>query len=529
MKNALQEYLSTPFNVQEKVDSRQVVNNTGGYVFKTDDVQRLTRFLILGTDKGSYYASRKDMTKDNAQFVIDMIKSDEAAVVDTLVDVSVNARASKNSAALFVLALVFAHGKDKDAATEALLSVARTGTHLFEFVSYLKALGGLGRAKRRAMALWMTERRPEAMAAQAVKYRQRNGYTFRDVMRLCHPVGLDTAVGEFILNGTVNADSPEIIRGFAAAQKVTTGAEATWVLNEFPRLSWEAFPTSVHSAPEFWKSLFYNGMGQTALLRNVTRFAKLGLFDDVKFAGDVAQALSDPEAIKKGRMHPIQYLNAMFIYKNGPMSSGGYYGSGRSKEWSTNSKVAGALEKGFYAAFGNVVPSGKRTMISLDVSGSMTWDAPGGLVGLNCMQASVAMAMVTLRTEPYVEINAFSSGLQEVSISDSDSIEQAIKRLKGLNFGATNIAAPIEKALQSRQKIDTFIVFTDSEVNTGRHVSEVLDEYRRRVNPEARLVVVGMTATEFTVGDPSDKMTLGVAGFDSAAPGVISEFSAGRL
>lgn len=528
MKNALEEYLNTPFNVQEKVDNRQVKNNTGGYVYTTDDVQRLTRFLVLGTDQGSYYASRKDMTKENAQFVIEMIQRDESVVVETLVDVSVNARAPKNSTALFVLALVFVHGKDKDAAQEALLSVARTGTHLFEFVSYLKSLGGLGRAKRRAMALWMTERRPEALAAQAIKYRQRNGYSFRDVMRLCHPVGLDVAVGEFILNGTVTDESPEIIRGFAKAQAVTTGAEAVKVLKEFPRLSWEAFPTSVHTSPQFWEALFYNGMGQTALLRNVTRFAKLGLFNDVKFAGDVAQALSDPESIKKGRMHPVQYLNALFIYKNGTMQSGGYYGT-RSKEWRTNSKVAGALEKGFYAAFGNVVPSGKRTMISLDVSGSMTWSAPAGLVGLDCMQASVAMAMVTLRTEPYVEINAFSGDLQEVSISDSDSIEQAIKRLEGLNFGATNIAAPIEKALKSRQKIDTFIVFTDSEVNTGRHVSQVLDEYRRKVNPEARLVVVGMTATEFTVGDPDDKGTLGVAGFDSAAPGVISEFSAGRL
>ena len=526
MSSAINEYLNTPFRATERANSRQVENNTGGYVYKADDEQRLTRFLVLGTDGGSYYTGQRDMTKQNVDFILDFIKRDEMAVIEIVTDVSVNARAPKSSTALFVLALVFVHGKNKAAATEALLQVARTATHLFEFTSYLKAMGGLGRAKRKALAKWMTNKSPEALAAQAVKYRSRHGYTLRDIMRLSHPEGISPVVGEYILKGAVGEDAPEILKGFIEAQKVTTGAQAVKVLERFPRLTWEAFPTDVHNSPEFWKALFYNGMGATALLRNVTRFAKLGLFDDVKFAGDVAKALSDPEAIKKGRLHPVQYLNAHGIYAKGrSANSYGYYLNNSGTSWKVNSKVAGALEKGFYAAFGNVTPADKRTMVSLDVSGSMTWAAPAGLVGLNCMEAAVAMAMVTIRTEPYVEVNAFSHGLMEVNISDTSSLNSAIKSLDNLSFSSTNIAAPIEKALRERQVIDHFIIYTDSEVNTGRNVSGVLNEYRRKVNPEARLTVVGMTANEFTVGDPDDSLTLAVVGFDSAAPSVISEFA----
>lgn len=511
IKNYLKEQ-NAPKSVSTQVREDQVENSTGGFVFKTSDEQRLTRFLVLGSDGGTYYATQRELTVENVDFIIDMIKSDEGQVRDIVVDVSVNARAPKNSQALFVMALLFAHGKDKRASEDALLSVARTGTHLFEFVSYLKAMGGLGKAKRRAIGAWYLNK--PNVALQVAKYRSRHGYTHRDLLRLSHVVGLDRNVGEFILNGVVTDDAPEILKAFEAAQAVTTAKEAVKVLKQYPDAPWEFFPTSVHNSKEFWKAVFKSGkMGQTALLRNVTRFAKLGLFDDLKFAGDVAKALSDPEAIRKGRLHPIQYLNALGIYNKGV----------------TNTKIAGALEKGFYAAFANVEPSNKRILIALDVSGSMTWESPAGLVGLNAMEASVAMALVTARTEPYVEVKAFSSTLQDTGISDTDSIDSAMRKINGLHFGYTNVALPIEEALRKRQVVDTFIVYTDNEVNSGQHPYAVLDEYRRKVNPEARLIVVGMTSTGFSIARQDDPLSLDVVGFDSSAPKVMADFSAGRL
>jgi 60 kDa SS-A/Ro ribonucleoprotein len=43
------------------------------------------------------------------------------------------------------------------------------------------------------------------------------------------------------------------------------------------------------------------------------------------------------------------------------------------------------------------------------------------------------------------------------------------------------------------------------------------------------LIVVGMTANQFTIADPSDPGMLDVVGFDIAAPQVMTDFSAGRF
>ena len=537
MANALNDYLNTPFNSgtpqTKKAAKGQKKNNAGGYSFVVDDVNRLTRFLVLGTEGGTYYVGQRDLTKSNVDFIVKMIGKNEAMVVNTVVDVSENARAPKNSYALFVLALVFKHGTDKAAATEALTKVARTATHLFEFVSYLKGLGGLGRAKQRAIANWYLSKTPEQVAFQAVKYRSRNGFTHADLLKLSHPRGLDKEVGNFIL-GKEYGEVPEVINAYVDASRATTVKSAVAVIKRFPQIPWEAFPTSLHTEKDFWRALFEAGsVGQTALLRNVTRWAKLGLFDDVKFAGDVAKRLSDPNAIAKGRMHPVQYLNALFIYTEGqPAARGSYYSSyfARSKDWKVNAKIAGALEKGYYAAFKNVTPAGKRTMVSVDVSGSMTWGAPAGIVGLNYLEAAAAMAQVTVRTEDYVVVNAFSNGMRQVDITDTDTIKQVTTKFQRVSMGGTDCSAPILHALKNGLEIDTFVIYTDNETWAGAiHPHEALKKYRDKTGIPAKLIVVGMAGTQFTIADPSDGGMLDVVGFDSAAPGVMADFSAGRL
>jgi 60 kDa SS-A/Ro ribonucleoprotein len=512
MSNALKEYLdgvnSTPQT--ERLNERQIKNNAGGYGFR--DVERLTRFLVLGTDGGTFYVQQKELTKQNVEFVVDMIKRDERLVLDTVVDVSVNARAPKNNTALFVLALVFTAGQDKAAATDALLKVARTATHLFEFVGYLKAMGGLGRAKRKAIAAWYLNKSRDAVAMQVIKYRNRNGFTHKDLFSLSHVKGFDKSVGNFVMGKGYDGGVP-VIDNFIKAQGVTNVRDAVEILDS-SNLPWEAFPTAMHNEAEFWRALFNRGdMGQMALLRNVKRFHNLGLFNDLKFAGDVAKALADQVLVEKGRLHPMNYLNAYFTCK----------------PFGVNAKVMGALEKGYYAAFKNVEPSGKRVMLSLDVSGSMTWGFTTGL-NMTARDASAAFAQILVRTEDYIEVNAFTTRLMPLSISESDSITEVIHKVSNLPFGGTDVAQPIVQALRAKQMVDAFIVVTDSETWGGsQHVTQALSQYRKTVNPDAKLIVVGMTATEITVIDPQDAGSLGVVGFDSVAPKLITDFISGRI
>ncbi len=75
---------------------------------------------------------------------------------------------------------------------------------------------------------------------------------------------------------------------------------------------------------------------------------------------------------------------------------------------------------------------------------------------------------------------------------------------------------------------DAFVVYTDNETYQGQeHAHQALKRYRERMGIDAKLIVVGMTATNFTIADPSDPGMLDVVGFDASAPELISSFIRG--
>src|SRR5690349_7640744 len=121
MATALQNYTratkavktNTPQTVRTPGRTDEVKNNAGGFVFKVDDKSRLERFLILGTDGGTYYVGEKKLTAQNADFLRKMIRENEPLVLDTVVAVSDEGRAYSNSPALFALALLMTEGEQK--------------------------------------------------------------------------------------------------------------------------------------------------------------------------------------------------------------------------------------------------------------------------------------------------------------------------------------------------------------------------------------------------------------------------------
>ena len=83
-------------------------------------------------------------------------------------------------------------------------------------------------------------------------------------------------------------------------------------------------------------------------------------------------------------------------------------------------------------------------------------------------------------------------------------------------------------ATQEKIPVDAFIVITDNETYAGRiHPSQALARYREKMGINAKEVVVGTTATPFTIADPKDLNTLDVVGFDTSVPTVISNFIRG--
>lgn len=519
--------------------TKQVQNSAGGFTFQVGPLDRLRRFLILGTEGGTYYTTERTLTEQNAKTVIDLASDPDTGVlaVGMVVGVSTGGLAPKNDYALFALAILASseHEVVRKRALESLPLVARTATHLFHFVQYMEQFRGWGRGARRAVAEWYTDAPAERLALQVTKYRQRDGWTHRDVLRLAHPrsVEPDTrAVLQYAAGKGVDAQAPSLIPVFESLQEPTTTArQAISYIEEFP-ITWEMLPQHLADNPQVWGALVDKGMPITALIRNLPRLTRYGLLTGGRLR-TVVSAITNERALRNGRVHPIQVLMAMSTYGSGASLRG-------SSSWTPVTRVVNALDDAFYASFWNVTPTGKRTLLALDVSGSMTW---GGIAGssLTPRTASAAMALITARVEDEVTVVAFtgggwgySRGRQEIGnvsvigIDPRRRLDDNLEVIERLPFGSTDCSLPMMWARANDPTIESFVVYTDNETWAGHiHPHQALEEYRQTTGVAARLAVVGMTATDFTIADPDDAGMLDVVGFDASAPNIMADFFRG--
>lgn len=546
---------TTPQN--EQADPRQVPNSAGGFGFKVTGDARLHRFLTLGTEGGTYYASEKQITKSNADVVLDWAKNRTTDLVAKVVEVSVAGRAPRNNAALFALAAASSLGNDagRKEALSALPAVARIGTHLFIWAGYVEQFRGWGRGLRGAVADWYMLKDPDQLAYQLTKYRQREGWTHGNLIMLAHPgfhgkiksaSPAQRALFDFARGRPAGDNLPSIAQAYleglgidrsTASTKDKTAAYCR-LINRHPDLPWEALPDSAVTQPDVWAELIAHGLPQTALMRQLPRLTTLGVLSQLGVAANVVAAqLADPELLKRGRVHPIAVLLAQKTYASGHSVRG-------SSSWQPVPKIVDALDAAFYAAYGAVEPAGKRTMVALDVSGSM--GSPVGGLPLTCREGAVALALVTANTEQHVLITGFTAGgrsgfstrwsagygtaITPLAISPRQRLDDAVRTVANLPFGDTDCSLPLTWAQANKAAIDTFLVVTDNETWAGSvHPHQALESYRQATGIPARLAVAAMTATEFSIADPDDSATLDVSGFDSAVPTLLADFSRGDV
>jgi 60 kDa SS-A/Ro ribonucleoprotein len=97
--------------------------------------------------------------------------------------------------------------------------------------------------------------------------------------------------------------------------------------------------------------------------------------------------------------------------------------------------------------------------------------------------------------------------------------------MEGMAFGGTDPTVPINYALNKKLHVDAFIIYSDGEGWAGiSHVTQALAEYRKKVNPKAKMINVNMTANGTRLGDENDPLILDIAGFDTETPQLISSF-----
>jgi len=520
--------------------STQVANSAGGYAWSVDVWTRLERFLILGAEGGTYYIGERDLVRENAGVVLEALKLDGGRAVRLIRDISFSGRAPKQSPALFALAMAAASDDESTRlyALDSINSVVRTGSHLFEFLGYVQQFRGWGRGLRNAVGRWYAAHAEKGdLDYQLIKYRQRAGWTHRDVLRQAHirtvtadhpgyermnafNASLRWAVGKEPRNELEKPGA--LLAAFDRAQRVPESRDTVELIKQFPDLPREALKPEHLVDPDVWAALLDNGMPMTALLRNLANMTRIGLLAPMGwYTKLVTDQLTDAERLRKARVHPINLLIALRTYASG-------HGQRSSNIWTPTADIVDALDAAFYKSFEFVEPTGKAHMLAIDVSASMEW--PGNRTAggaLTSLEAAGAMAMVTAAREPHMVV-AFSREMIGVTISPRQRLDDVLAQLRNLLHGGTDVAQPILAAQRNGLKIDQFVVYTDNETWAGStHPAQALRSYRQTSGIPAKLAAVAMSANEYSVGDPNDPGTLNVVGFDASVPAVLADFAKG--
>lgn len=533
----------------QPLSADQLTNSAGGYGWKVDDIKRLRRFLCLGSEGGTFYTGEKELGLENAQCIqrlLDQGKGKE--VLSELVSFSTEGRAAKQNPIIFALAMLVRQDKDaetKKLSYEKVQEICRIPTHLFTFIEFCEKLSrgtGWGRAHRRAIINWYLRYRdnPKRLALQVTKYKNRNGWSHRDVMRLAHPKpdsdgvaaviryimkGIDQAKADFL-----NEESAEIIcKTFAFLQavedvKTVTQEEEVVELIKKHQLVREHVPTNFLNSVQVWKTLLEN-MPMTALIRNLGKMTSIGLLQSGnEQAALVKTKLQDTQALKGAKIHPFNVLVALYTYKQGKGEKG-------KLTWQPCPEINAALNDAFYKCFKHIEATDQRYLLALDVSGSMSWGGVNGSASITPRDASAALAMVTARTEKNYKMVGFSTTLQSLNIDSDMSLEKVIEVMDRVPMGGTDCAQPMLWATKKKLQFDIFVVYTDCETWFGSvHPAEALRQYRQDSGIwNAKLIVCGMTSNGFTIADPEDPGMLDMAGFDSSGPEVMRNFSLGLL
>ena len=191
------------------------------------------------------------------------------------------------------------------------------------------------------------------MAYQAIKYRNRKGWTHADVLRKAHPKAhnqLQNDLFKWIVDGDV--PSIQLVQAFEAAKTASEDDLVALIAQyDLPR---EALPTEALNSPKVWRSLLVH-MPLMALVRNLGKLSNVGVVAPGRWVEieHTVGMLTNRQKIRQSRIHPIQVLAALTTYSQGRGVRG-------SLTWDVVPEIVAALNTTYEMAFDNVEPSGKK-------------------------------------------------------------------------------------------------------------------------------------------------------------------------
>lgn len=509
-----------------------VKNHAGGYVFKEEASIILDRFLILGTEGRSFYSSEKELTVQNANAIIAMIKTNPKMVLDRVVEVSKKGLSLKNDTCIFVLALIYTYGDNeaKRAARDNFRTIVRIPTHLMLFIETVRGLRGLGRSIKSSIKSWYEDADDNTLEYHVVKYWNRNDWKQCDILNIAHPSDKGNAKKKEIFSYIINSKRVDdykydkkilpIVAArddlFALPPEAKSVKSAVEIMAANSSITHEMIPTWLKGYKEVWEVLA-ESMPLEAMIRNLNKMTSLGMFSDKgsEFTRKIVNRITDSENLKRARIHPFK----IFVAKNTYESGRGDLGS---LTWEPSGAIVGALDRAFVKSFEYTDRiENKRILVAVDSSGSMRTNKT---LGQSCSVVAAAMSYIYMKICDNVDFLTYDTRCAEVNgVHDGMSLAEFTKvyadKFRG---GGTDGSLPAQFAIKEKRKYDAIITFSDNETWAGEdRVESVYNNYRKSFNEDLVAIDMAMTPVAFRQNDPKHPLNYSITGLNPEGPNII--------
>lgn len=285
---------------------------------------------------------------------------------------------------------------------------------------------------------------------QFAKYnRKGKDFSFLDVLRLIHAKAKDekqNAIFQKIIND--NLETP---------------------------YTWETELSQKGNTKEVWEELIESGrLPYFALLRNLNNILK----NQVSNIKKVVELLTDEKSILNSKVLPFRYYSAYKTLTNTPHLT---------------SRIVDALEDCLKISLSNVEKLKGKTLIAIDVSGSMSSNISKNSIITCCDIARIMGAMANYICEDSI-VTAFSDDLQVLNFSTKNG---SIANANNIKFrcAGTEIQLPIEYLIKNKISVDRIIIVSDMESNSAlgfrrtkvTEAQRALQEYKKKIKGKVQV------------------------------------------
>jgi 60 kDa SS-A/Ro ribonucleoprotein len=472
--------------------------------------EQFIQTLLTNTFGQTFYVSQRDVIQQADALHTQVLETDPEYMAKALV--YARNKGYMRSQPVYGLAKMVSYKGSKEQvdkrrrlAVGVFDSVIRTPNDLYDFVTVCNSMGNnlSGRSLKRMINRWLDTKVSEYWAIKYGSEGRKGDWNLSKILRHFHPRHKELfryLRSRKNADFTVDLNKLPQVRAFEQLKKATSDSEKVRLITE-GRLPHEVASSFAGSSKEVWRAIVPQ-LPIFALLRNLATLERHGVLDE--FRGHIEEKLTNPKVIHNSKILPFRFDKAA--------------------EKVTTNWAVDALRGALEVSVENIPQIPGRVAVMLDISGSMG----GGYYGNRSMYIDTA-SILALALMKKANLNGrlllFDTQTEEFPVSQYDSILSQSRKIRPR--GGTDTGSPVRVITKDRDEIDTIIMITDEQQNTGSPFCDELSRYRGSVNRNVRSFIINVSPYKGRMVDESDKLVHYIYGWSDQVLTYISMASQG--